>query len=327
MGRFVALVLQEGRNRDIPGLFHKSLRRPESALDRVTFWRRGTVYGRHGQREGAFRHADAFYGQKGGDCDVLGLRVGKAVVLSGEDDQPAGDILGVFAGRNHAGQIVQGSVRVRVPHGFDIGADEVIMIVSALVEPHDPGLGTFHDDVCRDVNGSGRVRVGGQGGQFYGVQRLPGVPVYNRGKIVHGLRVHVDIHVAEAPDGVGECSADDLQNVVFGQRLQFKDAGTGQQSAVDLEIGIFRCCADQRDDSLFYIRQQVILLGLVEPVDFINEQDCSPVFGLAEFDGLVDDFFHVGLARVGGVDGTEDRVGGVGDDGGDAGFSGSGRAI
>ena len=62
MGGFVALVLQEGRNRDIPGLLHKSLRRPESAFDRVALWRRGAVYGRHGQREGAFRHADAFHG-------------------------------------------------------------------------------------------------------------------------------------------------------------------------------------------------------------------------------------------------------------------------
>ena len=327
MGGFVALVLQEGGNRDIPGLFHKSLCCPEAAFDWVALRSRGTVHGRHGQREGAFRHADAFYGQKGGDRDVLGLRVGKAVVLSGEDDQPAGDILGVFAGGNHAGQIVQGGVCVRMPHGLDIGADEVIMIVAALVEPHDPGLGAFHDDVCRDMNDAGRVGVSGQGGQFHGVQRLPGVAVHDRRQIIHGLGVHVDVQIAESPDGVGECSADDFQNVVLGQRLQFEDAGAGQQGTVDLEIGIFRCCADQRDDPLFYIRQQVILLGLVEPVNFINEQDSSSVFGLTELDGLVDDLLHVGLAGVGGVDGTEDRVGGVGDDGGDAGLAGSGRAI
>ena len=91
----------------------------------------------------------------------------------------------------------------------------------------------------------------------------------------------MDIQIAESPDGVGERPADDLQNVLFRQRLQLEDAGTGQQGTVDLEIGIFRCRADQRDDPLFYIRQQVILLGLVEPVDFINEQDSPSVFGLA----------------------------------------------
>ena len=60
------------------------------------------------------------------------------------------------------------------------------------------------------------------------------------------------------------------------QRLQPEHAQARQQRRVDLEIGVLGGRADQRDRAVLDLRQQRVLLRLVEAVDLVEEQHRRP---------------------------------------------------
>ena len=55
--------------------------------------------------------------------------------------------------------------------------------------------------------------------------------------------------------------------------MQHVDAAARQQRAVDFEGGIFGRGADQADAALFDVREESVLLGFVEAMDFVDEDD------------------------------------------------------
>ena len=60
------------------------------------------------------------------------------------------------------------------------------------------------------------------------------------------------------------------------ERLQDVDAGAGEQRRDDLEGRILGGRADQGDVSGFDVRQKSVLLGLVEAMHFVHENDGAP---------------------------------------------------
>ena len=68
-----------------------------------------------------------------GDCQLHRIGVRKAHVFRGKADDPAGDVEGVFPGFEHAGQPVDGRVRVTVSHGFMQCRNQIIMLLPLLV--------------------------------------------------------------------------------------------------------------------------------------------------------------------------------------------------
>jgi hypothetical protein len=48
--------------------------------------------------------------------------------------------------------------------------------------------------------------------------------------------------------------------------------GPRQQRRIELEGGVLRSCADERDSAVLHVRQERILLGTVEAVDLVDEQ-------------------------------------------------------
>ena len=71
------------------------------------------------------------------------------------------------------------------------------------------------------------------------------------------------------------------------KRLQDGHAAAGEQGRVDLERGVLGRGADERDRSLLDGVQEGILLGLVEAVDLVDEED-DPAAAAADLGGLVD---------------------------------------
>ena len=61
------------------------------------------------------------------------VRVGQSDVFGGEDDEPAGNEFGVFPGIEHAGEVVDGGVRVAAAYAFDESGDDVVVHLSVLV--------------------------------------------------------------------------------------------------------------------------------------------------------------------------------------------------
>ena len=65
----------------------------------------------------------------------------------------------------------------------------------------------------------------------------------------------------------------DLLQVVFGQRLQHVDRGARQQRRVHLERRVLGGGADEGEEARFDVRQEGVLLALVEAVHLVDEDD------------------------------------------------------
>src|SRR5262245_4384999 len=59
------------------------------------------------------------------------------------------------------------------------------------------------------------------------------------------------------------------------QALQNEHLRAGKQRRVDLKAWIFGGGADEGDDALFHIGQKAVLLGAVEAMDFVDEEQRS----------------------------------------------------
>jgi hypothetical protein len=96
--------------------------------------------------------------------------------------------------------------------------------------------------------------------------------------------------------------------------VQLKNLGPRNQSAVDAEKRVFGCGADESNGAIFHFRQQNILLGAVEPVDFIDKDHGSlAARGTAVSSGFQDapQFPHRSIHSAGPL---ENAIGSGGDD-------------
>ena len=81
------------------------------------------------------------------------------------------------------------------------------------------------------------------------------------------------LHRAQAAFFVTQGALQQLDNLFFSQRLEHVHPAAGKQRGNDFERRILRGGADQADVALLHVGQERILLGLVEAVDFIDEDD------------------------------------------------------
>ena len=88
---------------------------------------------------------------------------------------------------------------------------------------------------------------------------------------------------------VRDCASDERADLLVGERLQAPDPESAQEGRVDLEVRIFRRRADQRDRAVLDLRQQRVLLGLVEAVNLIEEEHGLRAAGREALAGLCDD--------------------------------------
>ena len=57
------------------------------------------------------------------------------------------------------------------------------------------------------------------------------------------------------------------------EREQRVDAAAAEQRGVDFKRGVLRGCADETNGASLDVRQKGVLLGLVEAMDLVDEQD------------------------------------------------------
>ncbi len=109
------------------------------------------------------------------------------------------------------------------------------------------------------------------------------------------------------------------------ERAEGVDAAAGEQRGVDLEAGILGGGADEADAAALDVGQEGVLLGLVEAVNLVDEEDGARAVG----GGLLGvDHDLLDLLDAGEDGGELDEGGGgeVGDDLGEGGFADAGRA-
>ena len=145
-------------------------------------------------------------------------------------------------------------------------------------------------------------------------QRPPGVAVagldQERQRVV-GQRHR---NIAEAAFLVRERSRDERADVVARQRLEGEDLASRQERRIDREERVLRRRPDQDDDAFLHIGQEHVLLGPVEAVDLVEEED-GPLAELFEvLAGLGEDFADLLDPGRDRVHRLEAALGVVGDD-------------
>ncbi len=104
-------------------------------------------------------------------------------------------------------------------------------------------------------------------------QRAAGIAIADFGEELERVVVELYSLFAEATSFIGERATDDGFDVVDRQRFEFEHAAAADERAGQREEGILRGRADEDHGAIFNVGQEHILLGAVEAMDFVDEQE------------------------------------------------------
>ena len=163
--------------------------------------------------------------------------------------------------------------------------------------------------------------AGGEfGGDVEGVEGVAGVAASVGGDGVEGVFISLDATGTEAIGVVGEGAMEEGDDLDFGEGDEGVDAAAGEERGVDLEGWVFGGGADEADGAAFDIGEEGVLLGLVEAVDLIDEEDGARAEA-GGFFGLDHDLLDLLDAGEDGGELDEGGSGGLGDDLGEGSFA------
>ena len=259
---------------------HQGARRVIGVVDRVALRRHRHIGDRLGHRQLAFGAAEALLNVPGIEAQGERARVGVADLLAGHAHHPPGDVERVAAAVEHAREPVQRGVRVGAAHRLVQRADLVVENVAALVEaPHRVAQHLFHQ---RPIDAR-LLPVGEVQGDLQHIQQPAGVTVGVAEQQVAGVVLDHRVRQFRLRQGAVE------QAVQVGpfQAAQPVHPGPGQQRVVQFEGGVFRGGADEDHRALLHVRQEGVLLGLVETVHLVDEQHRAPALPQPRL-GLID---------------------------------------
>ena len=262
----------------------------------------GQIEHRLRQRQLALGRAEPLVGLRGVQRDAQRARIGQADVLAGHAHQAPGDVARVGAAVDHAREPVQRAVRAAAAHRLVQRRDRVEELVAALVVAaqlrtqtalerrlvqRPVGAGHAHH-VLEGVEQPARIAVG------IGDQAL------RRG----GLRGGRGQRLAG--------SRQQRQQLGLAQRLEHMHRRARQQRRVDLEGRVLGRRTDEGEQTRLDMRQEGVLLRLVEAVHLVDEDDAAPpprLRALRALDRLADvldpaqhrgDRHEVGVEGLGG---------------------------
>ncbi|CAH0327009.1 hypothetical protein SRABI128_05703 [Microbacterium sp. Bi128] len=254
-----------------------------------------------GEDDAAFRHADQLYGLGRRDGGLQRSRVSHADVLSRRDHDPAGHEPGVLTRLQHPGKVVQRGVDVGTSDRLDERAGDVVMLVPGPVVADGGNIqgafGVLELDLHRgrlgrpagcagyDCVSVVRVPERDAGRRLERGQRTAGVPAGEPDEVCQGLVA--EFHFAAEPAVIRCGPQEKALDVGVGERFQGQQQRAGQQRGNDGEGGVFGGRGDQDHPAVLDAGQQGVLLGLVEAVDLIQEEDGGGLEQVARGQGFV----------------------------------------
>ena len=221
----------------------------------------------------AFGQADKLACLQCGRSDHQGLRIGVAHILRGADDDSPGNEARVLAGFQHACQPVDGRVRVAAAHALNEGAGQVVVRVAGRVVIEHLPLDGILGHLEREFH---RLLLGRENADLERRQGPARVAVADLCQELQCVGVQVHREIAEAAFLVGQGAAHNRLDMLARERLERENLAAAQQRRVDGEERVLRRGADERDAAFLDIGQQHILLGAVEAVQLVHEEDRPP---------------------------------------------------
>ena len=260
----------------------------------------------------AFGRAEAFIGLVGVQGEVERVRVGVADVFAGDAEHPPRDGERVGTAVNHSRKPVHRAVRAGAAQRFVEGGEEFVEPVALFVQ-------RFR------LVGQRLCERGVAGNALAAQQRPFFQPADGFARVAACL-------VGEGGDGGfvdfkaegGEAAPQFFREFVFAQGLEMEDAQAREQSVVEVEGGVFGGGADEDEGAVFDVGEEGVLLGFVEAVDFVDEEDGFAADG-ALLLGLRHGFADFFDAGEDGGEADVARVEGVGEEQGKGGFAAAGR--
>ena len=218
-----------------------------------------------------------------------GARVGEADVLDGHAHEPARDVHRVLAGVEHASEPVQGGVGVPAADGLVERRDMVVVLVPGLVVDREAPLNGGLHDFQRQSRTGAALQLHRP---LQDPERAPRVSVGGLGNPANYLAGGLDCQGPKPPLRVRKRVPEDDRQLFACQRLEDHDWRPGQERTHDLEARVLRGRADEDDIARLHHRQEGVLLGLVEAMDLVAEEDGPAPGRAAPRPRLGDDLPH-----------------------------------
>ena len=130
LSRGVAEVEGDGL---LTGVFDLLLDGGVGGIDGIRLGREGEIDDGFGEGEVAFGGAEELHCLLGGEAEIEGFGSGQADVFNGHADDAAGEVEGIFAGSEHAGEPIERGIGVAVADALVEGGDEVVMLFAGFV--------------------------------------------------------------------------------------------------------------------------------------------------------------------------------------------------
>ncbi|EQD36798.1 glycine/D-amino acid oxidase, partial [mine drainage metagenome] len=211
-------------------------------------------------------------------------------------------------------------------HGFVQRGDLIVELIAALVEAPPRSACHFLRALERDPRLRRRARFGQTRGELQHVERAPAIAVGGARDQLQRGRLRLQPERAEPPLAIGERRAQQAHQSRLLERLQHIHPRPRQQRAHHFERRILRRGADEGERTVLQIRQERVLLRLVESVHLIEKQDRRPPIVIALGARRLDRGAYVLHARHHGRERDELRLAAPGDQSGQGGLAGAGRA-
>ena len=83
----------------------------------------------------------------------------------------------------------------------------------------------------------------------------------------------VDLERAKAAFIVCEGSVEKREEVLGGDGFELENLGAGDEGGIDVEVGIVRGGSNEANGAAFEVGEEGVLLGFIEAVNFVDEED------------------------------------------------------
>ena len=158
------------------------------------------------------------------------------------------------------------------------------------------------------------------------VERVAGVALGAVGEVPERVVVDVEVLVAQAARSSVSARSEERTQVVDAQRLEPEQRGAREQRAGEREERVLGGGADEDEQALLDVREQRVLLGAVEAVHLVEEEDRAAALLADAGARPLRDLAHVLHAGGDRRHRLERLAGRAGDEAGDRGLAGAGRA-
>ncbi len=150
--------------------------------------------------------------------------------------------------------------------------DLVVELLTRLVEAPPAAGGDLLRQTHRNRASVRFGRLGEAGGELEHVERAPPIAVGRLRDELDRLGLGPELCLAQPPLPVGERAVQERGDVRLPERLEHVHPGPGEQRAHDLERGILGRGAHEGERAVLQIRQERVLLRLVESMHLVQKK-------------------------------------------------------